>query len=221
MKKLAIVHTTPVTIESLKALASEILPDYEVINFVDDSILPQLKQNDGKVEDVESRLIHYYQFAEQVGADIILNACSSVGQVVQKGASQVNIPIVRIDEAMAEEAVKRGKRIGVAATLATTLRPTIALVTEKSADAEGDYEIESLLVSEAYEQLIAGNKEAHDAVLAEALLNFVQTVDVVVLAQASMARVVETLPVDVQGRFLSSPRMGMKRVKAMAEKLGI
>lgn len=221
MKKLAIVHTTPVTVESLKRLASEILPDYEVINFVDDSILPQLKQNEGRVVDVEDRLIHYYQFAEQVGADIVLNACSSVGEVVKKGASQVTIPIVRIDEAMAEEAVKRGKRIGVVATLATTLRPTIALVTEKSAEAEGDYQIESLLVSEAYEQLIAGNRQGHDTVLAEALLNFVQTVDVVVLAQASMARVVESLPDNVQNRFLSSPKMGMERVKLVAEKLGI
>ena len=220
MKKLAIVHTTPVTVDSLKALASEILPDYEVINFVDDSILPQLKQNDGKVEAVEDRLIHYYQFAEQVGADIILNACSSVGEVVQKGATQVTIPIVRIDEAMAEEAVTRGNRIGVAATLATTLRPTMALVTEKSAEADGDYQIESLLVSEAYEELIAGNKEAHDTILAEALLNFVQTVDVVILAQASMARVVQSLPEAVQNRFLSSPKMGMERVKSVAEKLG-
>lgn len=220
MKKLAIVHTSHVTIDSLKALASEILPDYEVVNFVDDSILPQLKQNDGKIDDVADRLIHYYQFAEQVGADIILNACSSVGEVVQQGSSQVNVPIVRIDEAMADEAVRRGKRIGVAATLATTLRPTIALVTEKASQSDGEYEIQSLLVSEAFELLIADNKEGHDTVLAEALLKFVQTVDVVVLAQASMARVVERLPANVQNRFLSSPRMGMERVKSVAEKLG-
>lgn len=217
MKKLAIVHTTPVTIDTLKALASEILPEYDVINFVDDSILPQLKQNNGNVEEVEDRLIHYYQFAEQVGADIILNACSSVGEVVQKGVSHVKIPIVRIDEAMAEEAIKQGKRIGVAATLSTTLRPTMALVMEKASQEEGDYQIESLLVSEAYEQLIAGNRESHDTVLAEALLNFVQTVDVVVLAQASMARVVASLPAETQERFLSSPRMGMERVRSVAE----
>jgi Asp/Glu/hydantoin racemase len=221
MKKLAIVHTTPVTVESLKALAGEILPGYEVVNFVDDSILPQLKANEGKVEEVEARLIQYYKFAEEVGADVVLNACSSVGEVVQKGQSQVNIPIVRIDDAMAEEAVRRGERIGVAATLNTTLRPTLDLIEARAVEAEGNYRIVSLLVSEAYERLIAGDKEGHDAVLAAALLDFAQDLDVVVLAQASMARVVQTLPADVQDRFLSSPRLGMERVKSVVEKTNV
>jgi Asp/Glu/hydantoin racemase len=213
MKKLAIVHTTPVTVDSLKALAAEILPGYEVVNFVDDSILPQLRDNGGNLEEVEGRLTQYMQFAEQVGADIILNACSSVGELVAVAQQQVNVPIVRIDDAMAEEAVRRGHKIGVAATLKTTLRPTMDLVKSKAVGT--DFQIESLLVSEAYEWLIAGDKDGHDRVLAQALLEFAKTVDVVVLAQASMARVVANLPEDMQARFLSSPRLGMERVKAV------
>lgn len=218
MKKLAIVHTAPVTVESLKVLAAEMIPDYEIVNFLDDSILPQLRANGGNVADVQDRLIQYYKFAEEVGADIILNACSSVGEVVSAGQPHVSIPIVRIDEAMAEEAVRRGTRIGVAATLETTLRPTLALIRSKADAAGGDYEIESLLVSEAFDRLTQGDKDGHDAVLREALQQFVQQVDVVVLAQASMARVVETLPAALQDRFLSSPRLGMQRVKTVAEK---
>ena len=64
MPKLAIIHTTPATVEPLKALAQEVMPGVEVINFVDDSILPQLRDNGGDISAVSNRLVHYAIFAE-------------------------------------------------------------------------------------------------------------------------------------------------------------
>ena len=218
--KLAILHTTVVTVEPLKALAAELLPDYDAVNFVDDSILPQLKASDGDLRVVADRLFQYARFAEQVGADVILNACSSVGALVAEAQRQVAIPIVRIDEAMAEEAVRRGPRIGVAATLVTTLNPTMQLVKSKADEAGTSVELTPLLASAAYEKLIAGDKAGHDATLAVALADLAASVDVVVLAQASMARVVSSLPKDQQGKYLSSPRLGMERVRAVVESRG-
>lgn len=217
MSKLAIIHTTPATIEPLKALAAELLPGYEIVNFVDDSILPQLAQNGGDVSAVEGRVLQYARFAEEVGADGILEACSSVGEVVEKARPLLSIPIIRIDEAMAEAAVARGERIGVAATLATTLRPTLALLQQKAAAAGKAVEFESILVSEAYQKLMKGDKTGHDQTLAEALTALADKVDVVVLAQASMARVVATLPEEIRDKFLSSPRLGMERMRRILE----
>src|SRR3982751_420245 len=110
MVKLAIIHTTTATVEPLKALAAEILSDCDVVNFVDDSILPQLAANGGNLAEVAGRIVQYARFAEEVGADIILEACSSVGEVVDLARREVQIPIVRIDEAMAELAVSRAVR---------------------------------------------------------------------------------------------------------------
>ncbi len=214
---LAIIHTTPVTVEPLKALAAELLPSYDVVNFVDDSILPQLKRNDGDIQAVTGRLLSYARFAEEVGADVILSACSSVGGVVARMQQQVAIPVVRIDEAMAEAAVQRGRRIGVAATLTTTLNPTMQLVQSKADAAGVAVEIVPLVADTAYQKLLAGDKAGHDAELASALSDLAASVDVVVLAQASMARVVSSLPPDEQHKYLSSPRLGMERVKAVLE----
>jgi Asp/Glu/hydantoin racemase len=216
-KKLAIIHTTPVTIDTLKALAAELLPGYSVINFVDDSILPQLGENGGDLSAVEPRLRQYAKFAEERGANVILSACSSVGELVAKIQDTVSVPVVRIDEAMAEEAVRRGRKIGVAATLATTLRPTTALIRQKAEEAGKAVEITPLLVDSAYQKLLAGDKEGHDTTLAQALAGLASEADVIVLAQASMARVVERLPESIRGRFLSSPRLGMERVKSVVE----
>jgi Asp/Glu/hydantoin racemase len=215
---IAIIHTTVVTVEPLKALAAELVPDCDVVNFVDDSILPQLKGNGGDVGAVADRLLHYARFAEQVGADVILNACSSVGGVVAQMQQHVDIPIVRIDEAMTEEAVRRGQRIGVAATLATTLNPTMQLVQRKADEAGTPVELVPMLADTAYQKLVAGDRAGHDADLATALTELAASVDVVVLAQASMARVVPSLPAAEQQKCLSSPRLGMERVKAALER---
>jgi hypothetical protein len=114
---------------------------------------------------------------------------------------------------MAETAVQRGSRIGVAATLQTTLNPTVTLLQQKAADAGKNVTFEPCLVASAYQKLMAGDKDGHDSDLAAALTRLAQTVDVVVLAQASMARVIARLPQDQQDKFLSSPRLGMEQVK--------
>lgn len=221
MTKLAIIHTTSATVDSMKALAAELLPGSELVNFVDDSILPQLGQNGGDLSEVEERLVHYARFAEQVGADVILEACSSVGEVVAKMQSAVSIRIVRIDDAMAEEAVQRGKHIGVAATLQTTLQPTTRLLRAKAQEAGKQVEITPLLIEGAYQKLMAGDREGHDNLLVENLQELARTVDVVVLAQASMARVLPQLSAADQAKVLVSPRLAMERVKNVIASLSV
>jgi hypothetical protein len=115
---------------------------------------------------------------------------------------------------MAETAVGRGYIIGVTATLATTLNPTLRLIQSKAASLDRTVELKSLLVDAAYQKLIAGDSPGHDAILAGELLKFTAEADIIVLAQASMARVLPTLPDDLQDRFLTSPRLGMEQVKA-------
>jgi Asp/Glu/hydantoin racemase len=215
MTKLAIIHTTPATVDPMKALATEMLPGVELVNFVDDSILPQLGKNGGDLREVEERLIHYARFAEQVGADVILEACSSVGEVVNKMQSAVSIPIVRIDESMAEQAVQRGERLGVAATLPTTLEPTTRLLHVKAQAAGKQVEITPLLIEGAYQKLMAGDREGHDNLLVENLQELAHTLDVVVLAQASMARVLPRLSPAEQDKIIVSPRLALERVKTV------
>ncbi len=216
MKKLAIIHTSPATVEPLKVLAAELLPGCPVVNFIDDSILPQLAQNGGDLRAVQGRLKQYACFAQEVGATAILEACSSVGEVVEAMQQQVSIPVVRIDEAMAETAVRRGRRIGVAATLATTLNPTTRLLQAKAQALGKPIEIKPMLIEGAFDRLMAGDKEGHVALLIQALNELTQETDIGVLAQATMARVLPKLSA-AQDQILTSPRLGMERVRAVLE----
>ncbi|HET7628127.1 MAG TPA: aspartate/glutamate racemase family protein [Bacillales bacterium] len=215
--RLAIIHTTPVTVEPLKQLALRLIGDCEVINFVDDSILPRLLVNDGDVNEVKHKLLQYAKYAEAEEADVVLNACSSVGETVAEMRKELSIPVVRIDEAMAETAVNRGNTVGVAATLSTTLRPTVQLLKEKATARKAAIEVQPLLADDAYRALAAGDRQEHDRLVAESLADLAKKTDVVVLAQASMAQAVERLPAAIRGQFLSSPESGMKRVKQTLE----
>lgn len=217
--KVAILHTTPVTVEPLKKLVEKKIPGCKVHNFVDDTILPQLIESNGEVKQVSHRLLQYAAFAEEIGADIILNACSSVGELVEEMKQKVSIPVVRIDEAMAEKAVQSGSKIGVTATLFTTLSPTKKLLEQTAAERNKDVSIYENLVDEAYKRLTAGDQQGHDEVLAESLSSFADEVDIVVLAQASMARVVSRLPEHKQDKFLSSPESGVERLQETLERV--
>jgi Asp/Glu/hydantoin racemase len=211
-KKLAIIHTTPVTIEPLKDLANKMIGECEIINLVDDSILPQLGKNGGNVQEIADRWEGYAKVAEQLGADCILNACSSIGELVAFTQPKIATPIIRIDDAMAEFAINSAEKIGVAATLETTLKPTLELLKLKAAQKQKKVEFEPILVSSAYQKLIANDKEGHDLDLSVALRELAKKVDIVVLAQASMARVVSSFTPDEQRHFVTSPELGMEAV---------
>ncbi len=219
MSKLAIIHTTAATVEPLKGLAAEVLGGSELVNFVDDSILPQLALNGGNLSEVEERLVQYARFAERVGADIILEACSSVGELVPRMRAAVSIPVVRIDEAMAEEAVQRGTSVGVAATLATTLGPTTRLLRLKAEESGRQVEVKPLLIDGAYQKLMAGDREGHDDLLLENLQELARETGVIVLAQASMARVLPRLSSAEQDKILVSPPRAMAQVKSILSRV--
>ncbi|PUU88803.1 MAG: Asp/Glu/hydantoin racemase, partial [Halanaerobium sp.] len=187
MAKIALIHTTPVTVDSLNKLIKEKDSEIEIINIVDDSILPELINNEADIRLVEERVKYYIQTASEQGADLIMSACSSIGEIFDSENKNYEIPVMRIDSAMAEKAVENSKKIGVAATLETTLKPSIELIQKKAAAAKKEVEIKTVLADSAYQELMAGNEDQHDRLLAKKLKELAAEVDIVVLAQASMA----------------------------------
>src|SRR5678809_1276076 len=77
---------------------------------------------------VRSRMCEYYKAAELAGADLIFNQCSSVGEVADLASTIVSVPVIKVDARMAEMACRTGARVGVVATLETTLGPTCRLI---------------------------------------------------------------------------------------------
>jgi Asp/Glu/hydantoin racemase len=213
---LALIHTSPTLTPVFSALCAEQMPDVTLFHMVDESLIKDTIREGRLRRQTMRRLLGMIESAEQAGADAVLVTCSSIGRGVKLGQEFFDIPVIRVDEAMAEAAVRMGRRIGVMATLRTTLDPTIALLKEKAAEAGREIEIVASLCDGAFEAVLAGDTETHDRILSEALRNEMLGVDLVVLAQASMARVVKAMGEEAMAMpVLSSPELAVGQVREM------
>jgi Asp/Glu/hydantoin racemase len=190
------------------------MPDVEVFHMVDESLIQDTIRA-GRLRGITvRRLLGQIESAEAAGADAVMVTCSSIGPGVSLAQSLFDLPVIRIDEAMAEVAVRIGRRIGVAATLRTTLEPTIELLKAKASENGRTIEIVASLSDGAFEAVLAGDVMTHDRILAEKLVHDLHDVDVIVLAQASMARVVNEMPSGTLNvPVLSSPESAVQRAK--------
>ena len=210
---LACIHTSMVFINvetMMNDIFKEIMPKVRRINIVDDSLLADVMASGKITQSVTRRMCTYVQAAEESGADAILSLCSSLGPTIDVARPLVNIPVIKIDDPMAEEAARSAKRIGVMATVLTTLGPTVDLIRSKASAMNKEIHIEPTLVEGAFQILMSGDRERHDRMVAEAAQKLASKVDVIVLAQASMTRLVPTLGQKTSLRILSSPRLAIE-----------
>jgi Asp/Glu/hydantoin racemase len=205
-KKLGLVHTSATLVPVFAQLCKEKLPGVETFNIADDSLVKGIMAAGSLTATISRRVAGYLESAELAGADYILVTCSSIGPAVEAAAKLIGVPVLRVDQPMADEAVKSGKRIGVIATLRTTLEPTADLISRRAALNGKGIELTSRLVEGAFDALMNGDAAEHDKKVGAALKGLSGEVDVIVLAQASMARVVDTLaPGDKRVPILASP----------------
>ena len=212
MKTVVVVHTGPATMQPIKQQFEELLPDVRVVNLMDDSLLNDAITAGHLTEAITGRLFSYMQLGQNMGATVLLNACSSIGEAASAARAAISVPIVKIDDAMAEQAVATGARIGVVATVRTTLEPTVRLIRAKAAEVGKTPDVIEALAEGAFEALLAGRADQHDDILRRTIQSLVGRVDVIVLAQASMARLAPGLA-DLGVPVLSSPRSGVEAVR--------
>lgn len=210
-KTLALIHTGTFLPQVFKELCKEVMPDVKVFNIVDESLINNTIAANQLTASTSRRLAHYLESAEEAGADAIMVTCSSIGPAVEAARPFVNIPVLRVDEPMAAQAVQIGKKIGVIATLSTTLNPTVNLIKAQAEKAGREIEIVEHLCEGAFQAVVAGDTGTHDKAVTVGLKKLMDQVDVIVLAQASMARVADALPeAEKKVPILASPRLGVE-----------
>ena len=128
--KVGLIYTST-TPELIQLVEQEVIKqlgsDVELLSLEDASILAEVREAGYVTTAPAARLIGMYMKAAEAGVDAMLNLCSSVGEVAdcaQDAARYLGVPIVRVDEEMCREAVRKGQKIAVMATLPTTLEPT-------------------------------------------------------------------------------------------------
>ena len=221
--KVALVYTstTPELIELVEKEVGDVLPrETEVASYQDPSILAEVRDAGYVTAPPAARLVGMYMTAVSEGADAILNLCSSVGEVAdaaQDIARYTGIPIVRVDEEKCREAVRQGKRIGVMATLPTTLNPTKNTILRVAREMNRQVELVDALVDGGF----GLDQEQFKALMSEYAGTIADKVDVILFAQGSMAYCEEYIHEKYGKVVLSSPRFGAAALKDALVRKGL
>ncbi len=214
MATLGLIHNSPVLAPIFNEIAARVIPDVRILHFVDESTIKNTIAAGHLQKATMRQVIRLVGSTFDAGCDIALVTCSSIGRAVDMAAELYEQPVLRVDRPMAEKAVAMGQRIGVVATLSTTLKPTADLIRLVAKEQRKDVEIVEHVCDGAFAAVMAGDGATHDRIVSEALTDAMKGMDVIVLAQASMARVVAALPEGaVAAPVLSSPELGIERVR--------
>ena len=210
--------TTPELIELVEQeVKKQLGDDVELYSLQDPSILADVRAAGYVTTAPAARLIGMYMKAAEEGVDAMLNLCSSVGEVAdsaQDVAKYIGVPIVRVDEEMCREAVRLGKRVGVLATLPTTLEPTKNTVSRVAREMNSHVELVDGLVD-----AFGADQDKFKALLCAKAEEIADQVDVILLAQGSMAYAEDAIHEKIGKPVLSSPRFGAQALaKALQEK---
>ena len=205
---LVLVHTVPGLTAVFDALHGELGPDVPVRHVVQPALLTDAIEAGGLTDEIRARTCAALLEAGS-GARLVLCTCSTVGPGADDAAAEAAVPILRIDRPMAEAAVAAGARIAVAATLATTIGPTVDLVADAARRAGRAVEIGSVVFAEARARLVAGDEEGHAGIIADGLHRAAASADAIVLAQASMTPALARCA-DIAVPLLTSPRSGFE-----------
>jgi len=214
-KRVGMLHTSFVFIQvetMINDLFREILPDVQVLHFVDSEVLDAVQRAGHVTPEATRRMTYLALAAEAAGVDAIFSACSSLGPAIDVAALFVNCPVVKIDQAMARMAAERFERIGVLATVPTTIAPTCDLIRSQATELGKTVQVVPRLCEGAFQVLMAGDRDRHDRMVLEGAQALAPQVQVIVLAQASMTRLAPQLAQATGLEVLSSPRMGIEHL---------
>lgn len=218
---LAYTSTTPELIELVEREIKDQLGDgAELMSYEDPTILGDTRLAGYVTKDAAARLVDMYMKAVLDGAEAIINLCSSVGEVADASQSiskYIGVPIVRVDEDMCKEAVRKGKRIGVMATLPTTLNPTKNTILRVARELNKEVILVDALIDGAF----GLDQEQFKKLMLNKAKEIVDKVDIILFAQGSMAYCEEIIQNEYNKIVLSSPRFGAKALRKALEEKGV
>lgn len=212
---IAFLHTASIHIETFNALRDELAPGLTLTHAVREDLLIAAEKAGGLTPAISLKTQEALIALAQGGARVVVCTCSTLGEAAEEAAREADVPVMRIDRPMADRAVREGARIGICAALAPTLAPTRDLIASSAARAGRDCEIREFLFDDVWPAFRAGRLDDYYEGIAARLADAAKHVDLLVLAQASMApaaALAAPLPVPI----LSSPRIGFEAAAKIA-----
>lgn len=213
--RVAFVHTVAFLADEFKRSMKEQLPTLDTFHVLNESLLQDLLRGQDKAT-VYRRCVEQILLAADAGAQLIVVTCSSTSPAVDSARGLTASRILKIDDPMAAQAVSVGQRVGVLCTATSTVEPSAALLRAHAAQQQRSISIQTEVNAAAYAALMDGNRTLHDSLVMESARKLASQVDVLVLAQASLAHLRQGLASELACPVLASPPLLMQELQKLA-----
>lgn len=212
--RVAFVHTVGAVLDQFRDRVRSEFPDLDSFHVLNESLLQDLLRGESPAA-VFERLATQLEIAEASGADLIVVTCSSTSPGVDIARNALRTPVLKIDDPMASLAVTSATRIGLVCTASSTLQASTALLLQHARDASRQIDIEPVLLPQAYAALFAGDRAEHDRIVLSASCELATNVELLVLAQASLAPLRDELASSVTVPVLASPNLLFEKLHTL------
>ena len=211
--RIALIHAVTPAISPVQEALARQWPKAESVNLLDDSLSLDRERDGALTAAMSARIGALARYAAGIGAHGILFTCSAFGPAIEAAAADLPIPVLKPNEAMFEEALTAGRRIGMLATFAPSVASMEAEFAALAADRGIDAEIETYCVPGAMAALKAGDAATHDRLVADAAQRL-EDCDALLLAHFSTARAAAAVAAATDRPVLTAPASAVARLKA-------
>ncbi|WP_100959083.1 aspartate/glutamate racemase family protein [Bosea sp. FBZP-16] len=206
--RIALIHALRHSPPPIEAAFARLWPEVTLMNLLDDSLSADLSRDGRITEAMTGRFLSLASYARATGADGILFTCSAFGpciEAVQRALAP--LPVLKPNEAMIEEAMAIGGRIGLLASFGPTLQ-------SMPPEFPGSLTVTPKLAEGALAALDRGDGAEHDRLAALAASDLAGC-DAIALAQFSLARAASAVAEMTGKPVLTTPDSAVRKLKRL------
>ncbi|MGH8665065.1 MAG: aspartate/glutamate racemase family protein [Burkholderiales bacterium] len=210
--RIALIHATAVAMAPVCEAFQSGWPQARITHLLDDSLSTDLAAEGSLGHRMIERFVTLARYSAGCGADAILFTCSAFGAAIEAARAAVDIPVLKPNEAMFDEALETGRRIGLISTFEPSIPSMVRELEDEAKRRAIELDVRSRSVPDALAALRRGDSNLHDELIARAGADFKEC-DVLMLAQFSMARAASRFEPFPGRRVLTSPGSAVSRLK--------
>ena len=212
--RIALVHALVEAIAPINDAFTSAWPEARTFNLMDDSLSCDLAAAGTINEAMTERFIALTRYCISNGADAVQFTCSAFNRCIEAAQATMDIPVLKPDTAMIEDAFTYGPRLGVV----VTLQPAVDSISEQvdafAASMGVRPQLDVRLAEGALEAFRAGDAAEHDRRIAATVARL-GLCDVVMLGQYSMARAAPLLRTAGNVPLLTGPAAAVRKLREL------
>ena len=206
-QRIVLIHATPLAVAPINDTFKQLWPDAEVSNLLDDALSVDRAKVSMLTPRLNNRINALVEYAISIDAAAVLFTCSAFGAAIEASAREKSLPVLKPNEAMFVDALKKGRNIVMLATFGPAVKGMEDEFRELATACHSDATLSSYIVPGARDAL-------HNQLIVEAALQH-QEADAILLAHFSMEIAYPQVSSAVSCAVLSSPQSAVKKLKRL------